>query len=119
MPADTLVSPILSTSGLGADSLAGAKDSPQKIRDAATQFEALLVGQILKSAHEEGDSGMGAGEDQTAGSALQMADEYLARSMASRGGLGLASMISAGLARNASASEGPAPESVKHSNPAK
>jgi Rod binding domain-containing protein len=119
MPADALVSPILSTSGLDPSSPAGAKNSPQKIHDAATQFEALLIGQILKSAHEEGGGWMGAGEDQTAGSALQMADEYLARSMASRGGLGLANMISTGLARNASSPAGPAQESLTRSNPAK
>jgi Rod binding domain-containing protein len=119
MPANTLISPILSTSGLGADSLVGAKDSPQKIHEAATQFEALLIGQILKGAHEEGGGWMGAGEDQTAGSAMQLGDEYLARSLASRGGLGLASMIAAGLTRNASGSEGTASEPANSSNPAK
>ncbi len=61
------------------------------------QFESLLVGQILKSAHEEEGGWLGAGEDQTAGSAMQMADEYFARALTSHGGLGLAKMISAGL----------------------
>ncbi len=61
------------------------------------QFEALLVGQILKSAHQEDGGWLGAGEDQTAGSAMQMADEYFARALTSHGGLGLARMITAGL----------------------
>ena len=40
---------------------------------------------------------MGAGEDQTASSAMQMADEYLAKAMTAHGGLGLARMISSSL----------------------
>jgi Rod binding domain-containing protein len=69
----------------------------QKTKDAVVQFEALLVGQILKSAHEEEGGWLDAGEDQTAGSAMQMADEYFARALTLHGGLGLARMISAGL----------------------
>jgi Rod binding domain-containing protein len=87
-------------------------DTPQKIKDAAVQFEALLVGQILKSAHEEEGGWMGAGEDQTAGSAMQMADEYFARALTAHGGLGLARMIAAGLDHASAAAS-------NHSNPAK
>ena len=97
--ADSLIPGILSTPGLasGINAPSQKTDSSQKTKDAAVQFEALLVGQILKSAHEENGGWLGAGEDQTAGSAMQMADEYLARALTSHGGLGLARMISAGL----------------------
>ena len=95
--ADSLIPGILSTPGLatGINSPSQKTDSPQKTKDAAAQFESLLVGQILKSAHEEEGGWLDAGEeDQTAGSAMQMADEYLAKAMTSHGGLGLARMIS-------------------------
>jgi Rod binding domain-containing protein len=97
--ADSLISGVLSTPGLasGGDSPVKGVDTPQKIRDAAVQFEALLVGQILKSVHEEEGGWLGAGEDQTAGSAMQMADEYFARALTAHGGLGLARMITSGL----------------------
>lgn len=118
MPADSPISGILSTPGLatGINGPSQKTDSPQKTKDAAVQFESLLVGQILKSAHEEEGGWLGAGaEDQTAGSAMQMADEYLAKALTSHGGLGLARMISNSLdqatANVANASS--------HSNPAK
>jgi|SRR5665213_874752 len=97
--ADALIPGILSTPGLATGiSAPGQKtDSPQKTKDAAVQFESLLVGQILKSAHEEEGGWLGAGEDQTASSAMQMADEYLAKALTSHGGLGLARMISSSL----------------------
>jgi len=77
------------------------KDSPQKIHAAATEFESLMIGQIMKSMHEEnGEGWLGTGEDQTASSAMGMADEYFAKAMASKGGLGLANMISKNLATN-------------------
>jgi Rod binding domain-containing protein len=99
MATDSLIPGILSTPGLasGINAPSRKTDSPQKTKDAAVQFESLLVGQILKSAHEEDGGWLGAGEDQTAGSAMQMADEYLARALTSHGGLGLARMISASL----------------------
>jgi hypothetical protein len=77
--ADSLIPGILSTPGLatGINSPSQKTDSPQKTKDAAAQFESLLVGQILKSAHEEEGGWLGSGEDQTAASAMQMADEYL------------------------------------------
>jgi Rod binding domain-containing protein len=98
MPDDSFL-PILSTSGLStgiAPSLQKT-DSPQKTHDAAAQFESLLVGQILKSAHGDDGGWLGSGEDQTAGPAMQMADEYFAQAITAHGGLGLAKMISSSL----------------------
>ena len=116
--ADSLVPGILSTPGLASGINAPSqKDSPQKTKDAAVQFESLLVGQILKSAHSEDGGWLGAGEeDQTAGSAMQMADEYFARALTSHGGLGLARMISNSLDQ---ASATAAANAASRSNPAK
>jgi Rod binding domain-containing protein len=117
--ADSLISGFLSTPGpaTGIDLSSQKTDSPQKIKDAAGQFESLMVGQILKSAHEEEGGWMGAGEeDQTSASTMQMADEYFARALTSQGGLGLARMISQSLDQ---ASASAAAEAASRSNPAK
>jgi Rod binding domain-containing protein len=75
---------------------------PAKIEDAARQFEALLLGQLLKAAQESsGGSWAGEEEDQSAGSVLQLAGEQFAQALAAQGGLGLARMVSAGLSAEA------------------
>jgi Rod binding domain-containing protein len=108
--ADSLINAVSSPTGLDAAPTITSKDSPEKIREAASQFEALLISQVLKSAHEGEDGGwMGAGEeDETSNTTMGMADEYFARSIAAHGGFGLAKMISAGLSRKS----GGAPEPV-------
>lgn len=75
-----------------------SKDSPEKIRDAASQFEALLIGQVLRSAQSDEKEGLfGGGEDQAASSAMDFANDYFARALASQGGLGLTRMITKSL----------------------
>ena len=64
---------------------------PEKIRDAASQFEALLIGQILHSAHE------GSSEDPASGCATDFAEQQLATTMAKAGGLGIADLVVKGL----------------------
>jgi Rod binding domain-containing protein len=77
-------------------------DSPEKIKDAAQQFEGLLLSQILSSIHE--DSGwLGSGSDSSSGAATSFAEQQLAGMIAQKGGLGLAGMISAGLDRQGGA----------------
>lgn len=69
--------------------------SPKKdsqIGKAAGDFEALLVSQLLKTARSEG-GWLGSGEDQSAGSILEMGEEYLGQAIAGSGGLGLKKMI--------------------------
>jgi len=75
------------------------KDTPEKIRNAAGQFEGLLIGEMLKSARESSDGGWtgGDGDDAAGDSAMGLAEQYFAQAMASGGGLGLARMISQGL----------------------
>jgi Rod binding domain-containing protein len=108
------ISPILS-SGLGINLPSGQRDSPEKIREAATQFESLLVGQMLKSMHEDGEEGwLGTGDDQTAASAMSLADEYLAQSISKSGGLGLAKMITRQL--DPSSSSSPATQAPPNSD---
>lgn len=81
-------------------------DSPQKIKDAAQQFEGLLLTQILQSAHEDG-GWLGTGDDSSSGATMSFGEQQLANVIAQKGGLGLAGMISAGLQQRASAATNP------------
>ncbi len=95
---DSIINSVLSPASNGFAASAKSKDSPEKIQESATQFEALMIGQILKSMHEDsGEGWLGTGEDQTSSSAMGMADEYFAKALASKGGLGLANMVSTSL----------------------
>ena len=71
-----------------------------KLKDSASQFEALMIGQMLKSARESGGSWFGGGEDEASATATGMAEEQLANTLAVSGGLGLASMVLKGLGKN-------------------
>ena len=75
-----------------------ASDSPERIKGAASQFEALMIGQILKAAHgDSNDGGLGGDPDPASASAMDFANDYFARAMAAKGGLGLSNMIVKGL----------------------
>jgi Rod binding domain-containing protein len=84
-------------------------DSPQKIKDAASQFEALMIGQILKAAHGDSDEGSFGGDaDPASASAMDFANDYFARAMAAKGGLGLTNMIVKGLEKQSAPKSVPA-----------
>ena len=84
-------------------------DSPEKIKDAASQFEGLMISQILKAAHGDSDEGAFGGDaDPASASAMDFANEYFARAMAAKGGLGLSNMIVAGLQKQATPAPAPA-----------
>jgi Rod binding domain-containing protein len=77
------------------------KDTPEKIETAAKQFEALLIGQLMKSMHESGSKGWLGEQDESSESAMEMAEEQFAQALANGGGLGLARMVVQGLSRSA------------------
>lgn len=68
-----------------------------KIRDAAQQFEALLLGQILHSAHDSQAGWLGSGGDSSGDCASDYAEQQLATTIAQQGGLGLSKLIAAGM----------------------
>jgi Rod binding domain-containing protein len=70
---------------------------PDRARDAAQQFEALLMGQILRSARQGGGGWLGSGEDSSAECATDFAEQQFAAVLAQQGGLGLATLISSSL----------------------
>jgi Rod binding domain-containing protein len=72
-------------------------DSPEKIKDAAQQFEGLLLSQVLSTIHDD-DGWLGSGSGSSS-AATSFAEQQLAGMIAQKGGLGLSTMISAGLQR--------------------
>jgi flagellar protein FlgJ len=78
-------------------------NDPAKIHEAAQQFEALLIGQLLKTSREAGGSGwLGTDDDDAGQTGIEYGEEQFARMLASSGGLGLASIIESGLKAEAS-----------------
>jgi flagellar protein FlgJ len=79
---------------------AAAESTPPKIKDAAKQFEAMLIAQMLSSARESGTSGWGGdSSDKSGDTMMEMAEQQLSKVLASGGGLGLATMITKGLSK--------------------
>jgi flagellar protein FlgJ len=76
---------------------AGPKDDPAKVRQSAKQFEALLIGQMLKSMRDSEGGWLGTGDDDASSSAMEYAQESFAQSLANSGGLGLAKLVVKGL----------------------
>jgi peptidoglycan hydrolase FlgJ len=69
---------------------------PDKVHDAAQQFEALLLGQILRGVRESGAGWLGS-TDSSAECATDFAEQQFAAVLAKQGGLGLATLITNGL----------------------
>ena len=101
---------LLNPVGPGTDGAAVGHSS--KSADAATQFEGLMIAQLLKASHEEGTGWLGSGDDATAGQANAIAEEFLAQALASKGGLGIARMVKSSLAKS---EEKPEPNPAKAS----
>jgi len=76
-------------------------DDPAKVRDAGRQFESLLIGQILHSAHESGAGWLGTPENSSSDCATDYAEQQFAAVLAQAGGLGLAHMIERSLSKPA------------------
>jgi len=68
----------------------------------ASEFEALLIGQILQSMGSTAGGALWGGEDSSANSMIEFAQEHLAKSIAAGGGLGLAKFVREGLRQKSS-----------------
>jgi peptidoglycan hydrolase FlgJ len=101
-PASLVSAADLASLPQSSDQAKSARDTPQAIAKAATQFEALLIGEVLKSAREADGSGwMGTDEDEAGSTLMEVSEQQISQALASGGGLGLAKMISAGLSSSA------------------
>ena len=70
---------------------------PASTREAARQFESLLIGQLLHSARASGAGWLGTPEDSDADCATDFAEQQFASVLAQAGGLGIADMVQRGL----------------------
>jgi Rod binding domain-containing protein len=62
-----------------------ARPAAKNVRDAAAQFESLLIAQLLKGMRESGEGGwLGTGEDQAGATMMEVAEEHLAPVLASQ-----------------------------------
>jgi len=75
------------------------REDPVRVRDAAEQFESLLLTQILKSVRQSGGGWLGE-SDPSADCATDFAEEHFATMLARQGGLGLAGLIARGFERD-------------------
>jgi len=82
------------------EALASASSESAKVNEAAKQFEALVVGQVLKVSRESSDGGwLGSGEDQGGEMAVELGEQAFAQAIAARGGFGIAKLVKANLER--------------------
>lgn len=82
----------------GAASLAALRPPKTKNAvEAAKQFEALLIGQMLRTARESGADGS-LDHDSTSETMFDLAGQQFALMLANHGGFGLAKLIAKGLA---------------------
>jgi flagellar protein FlgJ len=77
------------------------KDDPAKVKVAAKQFEALLIGQMMKSMSDAEGGWLGTGDDDSAASAMEYAQESFAQALAANGGLGISTLVANGLGKAA------------------
>jgi len=91
------------------EELAHASSESGKVDEAAKQFEALIVGQVLKTARESADGWLGTGEDQGGQLAVELGEQAFAQAVAARGAFGIAKLVKSNLdhGKTKAASSGP------------
>jgi Rod binding domain-containing protein len=92
---------------------------PKNVADAAKQFEALLIGQMLKASHGDDEDGwLGSGDDPGSATAMELAEGQFAQALAQSGGLGLSARIASSLSQGdqttTAPSEAPALRGILH-----
>ena len=99
----TEITPRIVSSFAAPGSIQNAGKEAQKELGAARDFEALLIGQMLRSIREEGSGWLGTGDDDGGAVAVGFGEEQLARALTKSGGLGLSKVIASGLAARSAA----------------
>lgn len=87
---------------------ASSKPNVKNLHDAAKQFEALMITEMLKTARETNNDGWLSDGDETGeDSSMSMAEGQFAQTIANSGGLGLAKMVERTMSNSAKSSEQP------------
>lgn len=79
------------------------KDTPGRIQQAASEFEALLIAQMLKNSRAA-SGGLSSDDDdgeEANSTMIELGEQQFAQALAASGGLGIAKMVVAGLTKNA------------------
>jgi Rod binding domain-containing protein len=112
MPSITGASGVLTAASSAAPTPA---EAPRRIADAAQQFEALMIGQMLKSMHESDDGGWtGTDNDDAGAQTVELAEDQLAQALAHQGGFGLAHLLLHGLNKVSAPQDAPAAPQKLH-----
>ena len=88
--------PVIDNAAATASLATPSQPKPTSAADAAKQFEALLIGQMMRTARESASDGS-LDEDSTSDSMFDLAGQHFAEMIANQGGFGLAKLISKGL----------------------
>jgi Rod binding domain-containing protein len=92
----------LSTVQTGQQGLAADPRQAAKIGRAASDFEAILIAQMLRSARESSASDSDKDDGAESNSSLMdLSEQQFAQALANSGGLGVAKMVIAGLSKDA------------------
>jgi Rod binding domain-containing protein len=89
--------PLLTTSPAAAGVPGDGQTKPKNAAEAAKQFEALLIAQMLRTAHESSGGSLDDNDSSSADTMFDVAGQQFAQVLANNGGLGLAKMITQGL----------------------
>ena len=91
----TTQSPLVARLSSPGGAAAAPPTDAEKIRKASSQFEALFLAQMLRSARES--AGGDSTGDPSGQSMMEIAEEHIAQALAEHGGLGLAQSVMASL----------------------
>jgi Rod binding domain-containing protein len=88
--------------GLAAVGAGSSQPRPKNAKEAATQFEGLLIASMLRSAHEASPGRLdGDDEDSQSSTLFDLAAEQFSQMLAKQGGFGIARIVTSGLSRKA------------------
>ena len=98
-----MIDNITSSASLRALNTPHTPSEAAKIHTTAQQFEALLIGELLKTSREAGSSGwLGTGDNDEAGQiGMEVGEQEFARMLAASGGLGMTKTLEAGMRQDA------------------
>lgn len=99
MPLNSIAPISFTQSDLFLPATGGSHGKPTNVKEAATQFEGMLIGEMLRSVHDSNSGSLDGEEDSDAESdtTFSMAADQFAQLMAKQGGFGIAKLVTAGL----------------------
>ena len=87
----------ISALGTGQHGTAGGPPQTAKLSRAASEFESLLITQMLKTARETSSADDDDDGAESNSSVMELGEQQFAQALANNGGLGLAKIVVAGL----------------------